>query len=328
MRDDRVVASGAEENFSGGGVARNKKGEGVLGSCRVGGGGEIALVVVRVDAEGEIDFLEIFLAADAGAFIGGGFAVVHDQDGENHHDGNDTKQFEQGKSRARSLENDNVRRGQIYTLKCARNSVTWQDGWKAPDQLWKEYIEVFEEFDDLTLARWVAQTLAQLHGRCLAGYSHPLIGAYRLAAEAGHPRQIWLKRLATIPAGFTESPCCRAPSLPLFTRDILTSGLICEHCGETLTPFEELPASAELQTEVREWVRRHMRRSTPLRIGTTASARAAGDYDKAFEEAATQAERLLIVAGTKLALRFLDHYPAIVWEDQDECLEVRPEDLE
>jgi hypothetical protein len=24
---------------------------------------------------------------------------------------------------------------------------------------------------------------------------------------------------------------------------------------------------------------------------------------------------------------FLDHYSAIVWEDQDECLEVRPEDI-
>src|ERR1700761_1075472 len=194
---------------------------------------------------------------------------------------------------------------------------------EAPDKLWKEYIEVFEAFDDLTLARWVAQTLAQLHGRVWR-YSHPLIGAYRLAAEAGHPRQIWLKRVGTMPAGFTESPCCRAPSLPLFTRDILASGLICEHCGETLTPFEELPA--DLQTEVREWADEY----APVHAVAhwdDRQRRAAGDYDKAFEEAATQAERLLIVAGTKLAPKFLEHYPAIVWEDQDECLEVRPEDL-
>ena len=36
-----------------------------------------------------------------------------------------------------------------------------------PDRLWKEYSEVFADFDDLTLARWLAQTLAQLKGRAL-----------------------------------------------------------------------------------------------------------------------------------------------------------------
>src|SRR5580700_4912767 len=108
---------------------------------------------------------------------------------------------------------------------------------EAPDRLWKEYSQVFEEFDDVTLARWLAQTLAQLEGRTWR-FSHPLIGAYRLAAELGHKRQIWLKRLATTPAAFPDSPCCRAPMLPLFSRDILTSGLICEHCSETLTAFE------------------------------------------------------------------------------------------
>jgi len=193
----------------------------------------------------------------------------------------------------------------------------------APDQLWKEYVEVFEEFDDLTLARWLAQTLAQLHGRVWR-YSHPLIGAYRLGAEAGHPRQIWLKRLATTPAGFPESPCCRAPAFPLFTRDILTSGLICEHCSETLVPFEELPA--DLQADVRKWADEY----APVHAVAhwdDRQRRAAGDYDKAFEDAATRAEQLLSFAGTKLAPRFLDVYPAIVWEDQDECLEVRPEDV-
>ena len=39
------------------------------------------------------------------------------------------------------------------------------------------------------------------------------------------------------------------------------------------------------------------------------------------------AERLLARAGGKLAPRLLDFYPAVVWEDQDECLEVRPEDV-
>ena len=42
---------------------------------------------------------------------------------------------------------------------------------------------------------------------------------------------------------------------------------------------------------------------------------------------AEDAERLLARAGSQLAPKFLDFYPAIVWEDQDECLEVRPENV-
>ncbi|HWD19144.1 MAG TPA: hypothetical protein VHB20_07680 [Verrucomicrobiae bacterium] len=194
---------------------------------------------------------------------------------------------------------------------------------EAPDRLWQEYSEVFEDFDDLTLARWMAQTLGQMQGRVWR-FSHPLIGAYRLAAEAGHPRQVWLKRLANTPAGFPEAPCCRAPALPLFTRDIVSSGLICEHCSETLAPFEDLPA--DLQAEVRKWAEEY----APVHAVAhwdDRQRRAAGDYDKAFEDAAERAEQLLAFAGAQLAPRFLDLYPAIVWEDQDECLEVRPEDV-
>ena len=39
-------------------------------------------------------------------------------------------------------------------------------------------------------------------------------------------------------------------------------------------------------------------------------------------------EGLLAEAGKVLVPKFLEHYAAIVWEDQDECLEVRPEDVE
>jgi hypothetical protein len=120
-----------------------------------------------------------------------------------------------------------------------------------PDRLWKEYSLAFEEFDDLTLARWLAQTLGQLKGR-IWRFSHPLIGTYRLAAELAHRRQIWLKRLANVPDGFAPASCCRAPTLPLFSRDIVQSGLICQHCSETLVPFEELPQ--DLQGPIRQWV--------------------------------------------------------------------------
>jgi hypothetical protein len=58
-----------------------------------------------------------------------------------------------------------------------------------------------------------------------------------------------------------------------------------------------------------------------------AQRKACGDYDGAFEEAAKTAEALLARAGDEVAPLLLDHYPAVVWEDQDECLEVRPEDV-
>jgi hypothetical protein len=192
-----------------------------------------------------------------------------------------------------------------------------------PDRLWKEYSEVFEEFDDLTLARWMAQTLAQLKGRAWR-YSHPLVGAYRLAAEQAHHRQIWLKGMVTPPAGFFESPCCRAPGLPLFSRDVLETGLLCQHCSETLVALEDLPE--DLLEPVKKWAAEY----APVhQVAHWEESRRkpAKEYDQACEEAALQAEKLLAVAGFELMPRFLDHYPAIIWEDHDECLEVRPDDI-
>src|SRR5512137_1679170 len=118
------------------------------------------------------------------------------------------------------------------------------------DKLWKEYGLVFRDFDDLTLARWAAQTLGQLVGRAWR-LSHPLVGAYRLAAQQAHDRQIWHKRLATPPPAYSEASCCRAPLLPLFTRDVAESGLICQHCGESCVAFDDIPG--ELQDEIRQW---------------------------------------------------------------------------
>ena len=109
------------------------------------------------------------------------------------------------------------------------------------DLLWKEYGLVFREFDDLMLARWLAQTLGQIEGKAWR-LSHPLLGAYRLAAQLGHERQTWFKRLATPPSAYAESPCCRAPTLPLLTRDVKDAGLICQHCNDTLVPFDEIPS--------------------------------------------------------------------------------------
>jgi hypothetical protein len=191
------------------------------------------------------------------------------------------------------------------------------------DTLWQEYCGVFRGFDDLTLARWMAQTLSQIEGR---GWrmSHPLLGAYRLAATVAHDRQIWFKRLVTVPAAYSEAPCCRAPLLPLFTREVLESGLLCVHCNGILVPFDELPA--ELDPLIRGWAEEY----APLHAVAHWDERqqkSVPDYDRAYEEAATKAETLLAFAGHQLLPKLLELYPTIVWEDQDDCLEVRPEDI-
>ena len=191
------------------------------------------------------------------------------------------------------------------------------------DRLWKEYSLVFRDFDDLTLGRWLAQTLGQLEGKAWR-LSHPLLGAYRLAAQSAHDRHIWFKRLATLPRPYAESPCCRAPTLPLLTRDVREAGLICQHCSDTLLPFEEIPEAC--QKELDAWAAEY----APVHAVAhwdDKQRKSAGDYDRAYENAAKEAERLLARAGSKLAPELLELYPAIVWEDQDECLEVRPEDV-
>jgi len=191
------------------------------------------------------------------------------------------------------------------------------------DLLWKEYGLVFRDFDDLTLARWLAQTLGQLEGKAWR-LSHPLLGAYRLAAQLAQERHIWLQRLTAPPPGYAESPCCRAPMLPLLTRDVRDAGLICQHCNETLAAFEDIPAA--LQPELEQWASEY----NPVHAVAhwdDKQRKSGGDYDRAYEKAAQDAERLLAQAGRSLAPKLLEFYPAVVWEDQDECLEVRPEDV-
>jgi hypothetical protein len=191
------------------------------------------------------------------------------------------------------------------------------------DVLWKEYGRAFRDFDDHSLARWLAQTLGQLEGKSWR-LSHPLIGAYRLASQLGHERQIWHKRLATPPAAYTESGCCRAPMLPLLSRDIRESGLICQHCNETLVPFDEIPEA--IRGELDFWANGY----EPIHAVAhwdDRQRKSAGDYDRAYENAAREAEKILFQAGKVLSVRLLEFYPAVIWEDQDECLEVRPEDI-
>lgn len=189
--------------------------------------------------------------------------------------------------------------------------------------MWKEYSRAFRDFDDLSLARWLAQTLGQLDGKSWR-LSHPLVGAYRLASQLGHERQVWHKRLATPPSSYTESACCRAPMLPLLTRDVRAEGLICQHCNETLVPFDEIPESLRLELDF--WANIY----EPVHAVAhwdDRQRKSCGDYNRAYEDAAQEAEKILFQAGKVLSVKLLEFYPAVIWEDQDECLEVRPEDV-
>jgi len=191
------------------------------------------------------------------------------------------------------------------------------------DRLWEEYGKVFRDFDDLTLARWMSQTLGQLEGR-LWRMSHPLVGAFRLAAQVAHDRQVWLKRLANAPMSYRESECCRGPLFPLFTRDVVESGLLCQHCGATAVPFADLPGP--LKPVFRKWSDEY---STVHEVAhwEDRERKKCGNYDQAVDDAAARAEKLLArIARTHLP-KLLDHFPALVWEDQDECLDVRAEDI-
>ena len=191
------------------------------------------------------------------------------------------------------------------------------------DRLWDEYGQVFRDFDDLTLARWMSQTLGQLEGR-LWRMSHPLVGAFRLASQIGHERQVWLKRLANAPMSYRESECCRGPLLPLFTRDIVESGLLCQHCGGTAVAFADLPAN--LRPALRKWSDEYAA-VHEVAHWDDRERKKCGNYDQAVDDAAARAEKLLLRVSRNQLPKLLDHFPALVWEDQDECLDVRAEDI-
>ena len=86
--------------------------------------------------------------------------------------------------------------------------------------------------------------------------------------------------------------------LPLLTRDVKDAGLICQHCNDTLVPFDELPDA--IRSELEKWADKY----APVHAVAhwdDRQRKAAGDYDRAFENAAEDAERLLAHAGKTLA---------------------------
>jgi hypothetical protein len=169
----------------------------------------------------------------------------------------------------------------------------------------------------------MAQTLGQIEGRAWR-LSHPLLGAYRLAAQTAHDRGLALQRLATFPAAYPAAACCGAPLIPLLTRDVKESGLGCPNCGGTAVEFADLPEN--LRGEIAEWADKYEPVHAVSHWDDDKQKRVAS-YQDELEEAAEKAEELLAFASRTLAPALLDTYPAIIWEDQDECLEVRPEDI-
>ncbi len=191
------------------------------------------------------------------------------------------------------------------------------------DRLWQEYAEAFKDYDDLTLARWMAQTLGQLEGKAWR-LSHPLVGAYRLAAQVARDRGLSAQRMATFPAAYTTAECCGSPLLPLLTRDVKESGLGCPHCGGTAVTPEDL--TGEPRDFLLEWADEY----APVHAVAhwdEKKQKSVPKYNDELENAAQKAEELLAEAGFELAPKLLEQFPAVIWEDQDECLEVRPEDI-
>ncbi|MCS1407395.1 MAG: hypothetical protein M2R45_00553 [Verrucomicrobia subdivision 3 bacterium] len=197
------------------------------------------------------------------------------------------------------------------------------DSHSSTDHLWTEYSEVFKDLDDLTLGRWMAQTLGQLRGRVWR-LSHPLLGTYWLASQTANKREIWQKRFIAMPHGYHAADCCSAPIFPLFSRDVADSGLICEHCGESAVAFADLPEESKNAFE--GWSKQY-HEVHQVAHWSEKQKEQAQDYQQKFETAAKTAEQLLNTAATELLPPLLDHFPTILWEDQDECLDVQPEDI-
>jgi len=191
------------------------------------------------------------------------------------------------------------------------------------DLLWSEYSLFLRDWDDITLSRWLAQILSQLQG-AVWRQSHPLVGSFRLGAVESKRRNLRVSRWTQIPHGYQAADCCGAPLLPLVNRNTAEEGLLCIFCDRPAMTFEQLPG--ELQPALKEWAERyhpvhevaHWTEEQKLRCG---------DYDKAYNDAAAAAEELLQELHSRILLDWAEAFGAVAWEDADECLDVRPDDL-
>jgi len=96
------------------------------------------------------------------------------------------------------------------------------------------------------------------------------------------------------------------------------------HCHATLIPFPEIPTEHRLA--LNQWAAEY-HPVHQVAHWTEDRQKAVPSYEQAYENAAQNAERMLERSGSTLAPGMLDIYPSVIWEDHDECLEVRPEDI-
>ena len=186
-----------------------------------------------------------------------------------------------------------------------------------------EYAQTFRAWDDERLLRWLVQTLGQLYGE-IWRLSHPLVMACRLAGGVAYERQLWLRGHVLWPEDYPRSTCCQAPLTPLFTRDILHSGLLCLHCNQTAVPFEQLPR--RIQAEIRQWARAYQEIHA-VAHWPEEQRRQVDDYEEVYEQAASEAEEMLRAVRLQILPRLARRFPILIWEDSDECLDVWPEDV-
>jgi hypothetical protein len=129
----------------------------------------------------------------------------------------------------------------------------------------------------------------------------------------------------SLPYDYHRASCCNAPFLPLVTRDIIEHGFLCEHCGGTGAELEDLPP--RVARHLTQWAEQY---SDLHEVAHWEEAHrlAIGNYEEVFEQTAMQAEAMLEALPVAILPPLLDTFPALVWEDHDECLDIRPEELE
>ncbi len=189
--------------------------------------------------------------------------------------------------------------------------------------LWQEHTRAIKSWDDLSLARWLNQTLGQLYERCWRA-SHPLVVAYRLGATVAHQRDLWNRRTFSFNPHYQVAACCGAPAIPFVSFEVCTYGLYCSCCGVVLLTLEDVPT--DLAIAFRQWGKEY-EVVHQVAHWTDIERKKCGDYDKASDQAAEEAARFLAHLGYRLAPQMVGSFPTIFWEDADHCLDVIPEDI-
>ncbi len=189
--------------------------------------------------------------------------------------------------------------------------------------LWQEHMRALKSWDDLSLARWLSQTLGQLHERCWRA-SHPLVVAYRLGATVAQQRDLWNRRTFSFNNHYQSTSCCGAPTIPFISFEVCTHGIYCSCCGEVLSTLEDM--TEDIAPALRQWGKDYDAIHQVAHWNDN-ERKQCGDYDRALDKACERAIPMLSRLGYEIAPKVLRIFPAVFWEDADNCLDVIPEDI-